>query len=167
MAAPTITWYPVTNNGGSPQRGNAITIIDFGNVEAGYWSDVKCVQAGFTGNSARTLKFWLNDTASTGGNQNVSSSASWKHRLSINTNFFNPADVQITADVKNGTATNPVGENFATTPETEPSSSNFGDEYTVASGAYTKYIYLCLQPPSNASDGLTQDWGFRLSFLYP
>ena len=168
MAAPTVTWYPVTDNSGSPQKGSAITVLDFGNVQAGYWSDVKAIVATFTGNSANTLKFWLNDTSATGGNTNVSQSAPspWKHQISIDDDWWDPDDPQITDSVKAGTSSNPLGEDFQAIDESEPSSSNFITT-SVNDGDDTDYIYLCLQPPSDSGDGITENWGYRISYLFP
>jgi hypothetical protein len=171
MSAPTVTWYPFTDNGsGSSVAGSAISVIDFGSVQAGYWSDVKCVRALFSGNTANTLKFWLNDTVATNSSASVSVSASatapWKHYYAIASGWFNPASVT-DAMKAGGTNTLQNGVNFTALPESEPSSSNFVTTTIASAGTYTDYIYLCLQPPSSAADGLTSDFGYRLSFLYP
>ena len=164
MAAPTVTWYPVTDNIGSPLKGSSITVLDYGNVQAGYWSAAKAVLATFTGNSANTLKFWLNDTASTGGNTDISASNNWDHSYTINNNWQDPDG--ITDAMKEGTSTDANGSTWATLPESEPGSSNFVNS-SVTTGSDTDYIYLGLRPPSNAGDGVTENWGYRLSFLYP
>lgn len=173
MAAPTVTWYPVTDNSGSPLKGSAITVLDYGNVQAGYWSAVKAVLATFTGNSANTLKFWLNDTQSTGGNTDVSASNSWTHNYHINNSWTNPAAIS-SDTIKAGSADIDIATNgmpgtnkrFAVLGETEPVASNF-ENTSISAGADTDYIYMCVRPPSNAGDGLTENWGYRCSFLYP
>lgn len=161
MAAPTIAWYRVT--GASPSRA-LITILDYGNVQAGYWSDVRVIQAYFTGNSANTLKFWLNDTAATGGNVNVANSNNWQHHYAIDYTYIDPAG--LSDAVKAGSSADSNGRTWTDLPETEPVASNF-ENTTVNSGAYTDYVFMAIQPPSNAGDGLTEAWGYRLSFLYP
>ena len=150
--APTVSWYEVT--GATPSY-SLITTLSYGNVQAGYWSSAKTIVAKFTGDSANTLKFWLNDTASTGGNTDVSSSASWKHTYLIDDNYTDPSTV--TDSTKNG---------WDTLEETQPTSSNFVTT-SLSDGDYTDFINLAVQPPGSAGDGLTKDWGYRLSFLYP
>ena len=164
MAAPTVTWYPVTDNSGSPLKGSSITVLDYGNVQAGYWSDAKSILVTFTGNSANTLKFWLNDVASTGGNTDVSASNNWDHSYTVDNDWEDPDG--ITDAMKEGTATDGNGNTWATLPESEPGSSNFVNS-SVSSGNDTDYIFLAVRPPSNAGDGVTENWGYRLSFLYP
>lgn len=162
MAAPTITWREWT--GTSPGSPSTITVLDYGNVQAGYWSDAKAITAQFSGNSANTLKFWLNDTVATGGNTDVSSSNNWTHNYAIDATYQNPTSV--TDNMKSGSSTDNNGDTWAQLPESEPGSSNF-DNTTVTSGSDTDFIFLAVQPPSNAGDGLTENWGYRLSFLYP
>jgi hypothetical protein len=173
MAAPTVTWYSITDNAGIPTKGAAITVLDYGNVQAGYWSAVKAVVATFTVNSANTLKFWLNDTESTGGNTNVSSTANWTHFYHVNNTWTNPAAIASdtikagSADIDVATTGMPgTNKRFAALGEVEPSVSNF-ENPTIVAGADTDYIYMCVRPPSNAGDGLTENWGYRCSFLYP
>jgi len=165
MAAPTVTWYPVTDNSGNPQKGSSISVLDYGNVQAGYWSDAKAIVATFTGNTCNTLKFWLNDTAASGGNTDVSSSAGWNHSYSIDASWQNPGN--ITNDMKSGSTTDANGNTWVTLPESEPSASNFENDSITSVPGDTDYIYLAFQPPSNAGDGVTDSWGYRLSFLYP
>lgn len=164
MAAPTVTFYPVT--GGTPTKGSSITVLDYGNVQAGYWSAAKSVVATFTGNSANTLKFWLNDTTATGGNTDVSKDATspWKHYYNIDATYQDPSTV--TDAMKAGTAADNNGNTWVFLPEAEPGASNF-ETTTVSSGGDTDYICMAVQPPSDAGDGLTENWGYRLSFLYP
>jgi len=167
MAAPTVTWYPVTDNTGSPLKGSAITVLDFGNVQAGYWSSAKSVVATFTGNTANTLKFWLNDTQATGGNTDVSKDATspWNHFYIIDNDWQDPDG--ITDAMKAGTSPDTNGNTWVFLPETEPGSSNFVNSTIAAAPGDTDYIFLAVQPPSNAGDGVTENWGYRLSFLYP
>lgn len=165
MAAPTVTWYPVTDNGGSPSKGSSITELDFGNVQAGYWSDAKAVVATFTGNTANTLKFWLNDTVSLGGNTDVSASANWNHYYTID-NDWQDID-NITDNMKAGTSADLNGNTWVVLPESEPGSSNFVTDTISSVPDDTDYIFLAIRPPSDAGDGVTDHWGYRLSFLYP
>ena len=150
--APTVSWYEVT--GGTPSYA-LITKLSYGNVQAGYWSPAKSIVAKFVGDSANTLKFWLNDTASTGGNTDVSAAASWKHTYLIDDDYLDPATV--TDSTKNG---------WDVLEEVQPTSSNFVTS-SLSDGDYTDFINLAVQPPGSAGDGLTKDWGYRLSFLYP
>jgi len=161
MAAPTVTWSNVT--GGSPSK-SSISTLDFGNVQAGYWSDAKVVVATFGGNSANTLKFWLNDTVSTGGNTDVSSGASWEHRYAIDASYIDPST--IVDNVKSGSSADSNGNTWGVLPETEPGTSNF-ETTTVSADSDTDYIFLAIQPPAAAGDGVTENWGYRLSYLYP
>jgi hypothetical protein len=46
MAAPTLTWYEATDNAGSPDY-SSISVLAFGNVQAGFPSAVKAVVAKF------------------------------------------------------------------------------------------------------------------------
>jgi len=166
MAAPSVTWYPVTDSTGSPSKGSLITVLDFGNVQAGYWSDCKCVVATFSGNTCNTLKYWLNDMASTGGNTNIAASAGWVHKYACDSTWTDPTT--FTDANKAGTAEYRTGRSTATLPEAEPGSSNFTDNTTtVTDPDDTDYIFLAVQPPSDAGDGVTENWGYRLSFLYP
>lgn len=167
MAAPTVTWYPVTDNGGSPQKGSSISVLDYGNVQAGYWSEAKAIVATFTGNTCNTLKFWLNDTSATGGNTDVSSGATkpWKHYYNIDASWQDPSG--LSDDVKAGTSVDDNGNTWVTLPESEPSASNFENSSIGSVPGDTDYIYMAIQPPSNAGDGVTENWGYRLSFLYP
>lgn len=173
--APSVTWYPVTDNAGSPQKGSAITVVDYGNVQAGYWSNAKAVVAYFSGaNSISDLKFWLNDTQSSGGNSSV---AAWTHSAMINSGWTNPANItntqkgDVTGDT-NAIFSTPTGvpypgtRKFGVLPQTEPSSSNFQNTTLSDLPKDTDYIYLAVQPPSNAGDGVTDSWGYRLSFLF-
>ena len=165
MAAPTVTWYPVTEVNNAPSKGSLITVLDFGNVQAGYWSTAKAIVATFTGNTCNTLKFWLNDTVSTGGNASVAAADNWKHYYTIDDTWQDPADV--TDSMKAGSTTDPNGNTWAVLPEAEPNSSNFITSTISSVPDDTDYIYLAIQPPSNAGDGVTENWGYRLSFLYP
>jgi hypothetical protein len=167
MAAPTITWYPVTDNGGSPQKGSSISVLDFGNVQAGHWSDAKAIVATFSGNTANTLKFWLNDTVATGGNTNVSASAPspWNHYYTIDDDWMDPDNV--TDTMKAGGATDPNGNTWGVLPESEPGSSNFVNSSIASVPDDTDYIFLAVQPPSDAGDGVTENWGYRISYLFP
>lgn len=162
MAAPTITWFPYTL--ASPgTEGSVITVLDFGNVQAGFWSDAKCIIARFTGNTANTLKFWLNDTAATGGNTDVSTN--WDHYYAIDTTYIDPSGV--IDNMKVGGEVDANGNTWAVLPESEPGGSNFEVSTTGGPPGDTDFIYLALRPPANAGDGLTENWGYRLSFLYP
>jgi hypothetical protein len=173
--APSVTWYPVTDSSGSPVKGSAITVVDYGNVQAGYWSNAKAVVATFSGaNSVSDLKFWLNDVQSSGGNSSV---AAWTHTDMINAGWTNPANITNTqkGDVtgnSNDIFSQPAGgdspgrRKFGVLPQTEPSSSNFVNSTLSSLPADTDYIYLAVQPPSNAGDGVTDSWGYRLSFLF-
>ena len=165
MAAPTVTWYPVT--GSSPSKGSSITVLDYGNVQAGYWSDAKAIVATFTGNTCNTLKFWLNDTQATGGNTDVSSGAAspWKHYYNIDASWQDPDN--ITDAMKAGTAADNNGNTWVALPESEPGSSNFENSSIGSVPGDTDYIYLAVQPPADAGDGVTENWGYRCSFLYP
>ena len=164
MASPTITWHTFT---GAGETKTDITELDYGSVQAGSWSEAKCLRALFTGNSAQDLKFWLYDTSASVGNPSVALGAGWIHKYDISTRYKNPEDID--DNMKAGTnpyLTSP-DEYFGPITEgvTPPASSNFITNPTA--GNYCDRIYLACQPPVTATDGETSGWGFRLSFLYP
>jgi hypothetical protein len=166
--APTVTFYPVTDNGGSPQRGSAITVLDFGSVQAGRLSAAKAFQVCYAGEAGLVVenqKIWLNDTVATGGNTDVSQANGWDHFMSIDDSWFNPLASGITDAVKAGAA-NPLGNNFVRTPESEPASSNFVNASVSGALCYSDYVYTCVRPPSDAGAGVTENWGWRASFTY-
>lgn len=165
MAAPTVTWHEVTGPDGAPVAGGSITNMPFGSVLAGQYSPVKCAVMKFVGNNADTLKLWLNDTVSAGasGTTDVSSSAGWIHRYMkkvggtggtlVGTNYVDP-----TGETPSDTWGDGV------TPESEGTGVALSD--IIADGDYSDYIYLTVKPPVSANDGITDSWGWRVSFNY-
>ncbi len=186
MAAPTITWYKCegAESGGEPASENAISVVDYGSVQAGYWSDMICIRAGVTGNMIHTMKYWLHDKdgSSTTGAYDVSTSG-WQHSYSVHQNYTDPSTC--TDDNK------PAGQTFPPTATravldvtTEPTTANItaggagkntsNDKVGVGTPPdgstlqpKTDFIYLAVFPNASAPDGVIQGWSYRKSFLYP
>jgi len=170
MAAPTVTWYNSTG-ASSPPTDTQITILDYGNVQAGDWSDAMSIFARFSG-SANSLRFWLYDTTAdnNGNSVGIGSGANWDHSYTIFDTYINPLNVD--DDVKTGTNPDANGQTWGTMPEAQPAdssdwvNSSVGNQGT-GTGGDTDYVFLAAKPPGDAPDGLIDQWGFRLSFLYP
>jgi len=166
--APTITWYKLTGTGPTQTQ---ITAVDFGNIQAGDWSDAVAIRANFS-SSANSLRFWLYDTSGRvqSTDVNVGASGNWEHRYAISDTYINPTN--ITAAIKAGSTADPNGKIWALLPESQPSdsaqwvNSSVGDQGT-GTGGNTDIIFLAVRPPGTATDGLTDSWGYRLSYLYP
>jgi hypothetical protein len=165
MAAPTLTIHPVTDNTGSPLVGSQISTLDFGNVQAGYWSDAKAIIIRFSGNTVNSLKLWLNDTVSTGANTDVSTGNGWSHYYNIDSSWQDPD--AITDLMKAGTNVDLNGNTWVQIDESEPGSSNFETDTTTTDPEDSDYIYLSISPDSGAGAGVTTDWSLRASYLYP
>lgn len=187
MSAPTVTWHEVNfNSSGEPTPAlsslsslpveNGVPKLDFGSVQAGKATDVKCVVAKFAGSSAQNLKFWLESrVASLPGsqNQNLSKENGWsfffyarkRDLVVLNHNYANLNNAQKIGEEALPTGS---GEKFKEIPETEET-ANVADMKveSVASGDFTPYIYLDVETPNSAVDGLTDGWSYRMSFLYP
>lgn len=166
MAAPTITWYYYEGAGQTETPIGAGLPLDYGNVQAGHFSDAKAIRAKFSG-TANTLKFWLNDIDSNKGN--IGNADGWTHNFAIDTTYSDPIATAFDDDVKNGTDDIPglSGVKMNTLGESEPLSSNFEKTTIDNANDYTDFIYLTIQPPSDADDGIHNSFSYRTSFLYP
>lgn len=168
MAAPTITWYKYTGSGPTQTQ---ITVNDYGNVQAGEWSDAQVLRASFSG-SANSLRFWLYDPSGrvNSTDVNVGATGNWNHRYAIDSTYVNPTS--ITAAMKAGSTADPNGNMWEVVPETQPADSSAWENPSVGNqstgtGGFTDYIFMAVQPPGTATDGYTDSFGFRCSFLYP
>ncbi len=184
MAVPTITWYYYTGVSGSQVENAVGGTLDYGNVQAGYWSNMIALRAKVIGSTIHTIKFWLNDKVSTaGGSGNYPVDTDWEHTYSLQYAYANPADADSpvdpdTNDHKTASHTFPGSITRLAMPITdEPATKNITcqdrlDNKVGPSGSggvedYTDYIYLAVKPASDAPDGNIEGWSYRCSFLYP
>lgn len=187
MAAPTVTWHEVNfaqngslevalNNIPPLTVENQLSKLNFGAVQAGKATEVKCVVAKFSGTSVQNMKFWLESrTANQPGsqNQNLSRSGGWYFYFLVrkrdDTPILNHTHSSLSNGQKTGSEEIPgISDLFREVPETEETAVVADMKVSsVAAGDYSPYIYLNVNTPSNASDGLTDGFSYRMSFLYP
>ena len=142
MAAPTITWYKYTDAGPTETQ---ITVLDYGNVQAGDWSDALVIRALFSG-SANSLRFWLYDTTAdnNGSSVNVGNANGWIHNYTIYDTYLNPSTID--DNVKSGSTPDANGQTWGQMPESQPAdssdwvNSSVGDQ-GAGTGGYTDYIF--------------------------
>jgi len=152
MAAPTLTWKQVT--GAPPYSGATKTTLvdntlDYGSVQAGSNSSVLAVIATVSGANISSEKFWLYDKTANKGD--VGAASGWGHKGTVKTqaNYTEASGMTFT--------------DLATLGETPETGMTPGD---TLNGNDTDVIYLGVTPPSSATDGEWNSWGYRLSFLY-
>lgn len=177
MAAPTVTWSSVIfDSNNSPAytqlpTENSYVKLDMGAVQAGKITEIKCVQPLFSGSSAQNLKFWLQSrTAALNGsvNTNLVKESGWYFYHMVRRSdltVFNHSTTVTTQLQRSGGEISGINTVFSQIPETEDESSII--QSSVANGARGPYIYLTVGTPASASDGLTDGWSYRMSFLYP
>lgn len=185
MAKPTVTWKFWES---TDAQDKVFTTLNYGSVQAGHWTAVKRIRANFS-YYADDLRFWLNDYMAVNNGQNLNiestdSSNGWQHTYYIHNEGKDPSDVMFTDNVKAGiedmtgfNASASGSVRFRKCPQTEQNaledvntknmwvSNSVGNRET-GTGGDTDYIYLACRPATAAPDGMTTNWGFRLSFLY-
>lgn len=186
MAAPVVTWHEINfNESNQPTPAVAsspalpieggMSKLNFGAVQAGKATEVKCVVAKFAGTSVQNMKFWLDSrSASLAGSQNqtLSEANGWSFYSYIRKRDASPVlnhtHGNLTNSQKIGTEALPTGENFAKVRDSEEA-AQFNDMKvsSVAAGDYSPYIYLSISTPVTANDGITDGFSYRMSFLYP
>lgn len=187
MAAPTVTWHEVEfNQNGSLKTSlsslpvlpveNGVSKLNLGAVQAGKATEVHCVVAKFAGTSVQNMKFWLESrTANQPGSQNTNLSREngWQFFSYIRKRDLTPLNhnyANLTNGQKTGTEVLPTGTNeyFKELPDSEEQASVSDMQVSsVAANDFSPYIYLDVNTPSNALDGLTDGFSYRMSFLYP
>lgn len=164
------------------------SILNFGAVQAGKVTNLKCVVAEFSdASTVSDIQFWLDSTSSNAtGSQNTDLSGSaWNFYYCIvpkaNLNF--KVQDTFTENQKIGATVNgvtyyldksdgPAG-NFKMTPVPrtveQVQSNQFGGvtlEISTGSSAQSPLIFLDVQTDSNANSGNTEGWYYRMNFLY-
>lgn len=180
------TTYPSLSAVPALAKENGVTKLDIGAVQAGKPTSVRCVCPKFTGSSVQNLRFWLesrNANASGSVNQNLSEANGWffyhyviaRNASQILNHTFPGPEFSggiVTDGQKTGSENLPsaygTNQKFIKLPESEETASVANMKVSsVASGDFGPYIYLTVQTPTNAVDGLTDGWSYRMSFLYP
>lgn len=164
MAVPTLTWYSVAGAAPFPPATNepeglgvlalSGNILDYGSVQAGEYSDIKCVVAKPVGANLTSIKFWWYSHNANKGEMLPGEGHNWAHQVKVlaHASYVNP----IGDTLDNGYHALGITSGTAETPNVAG----------VADGAYTDCIYLAIQPPTDSADGLWTGFGYRLSFLY-
>lgn len=206
----TVKWMQVSNfklaNGGTG-IGDGVTytsllndatkknVLNFGNVQAGKITNIKCVVARFGGASqVSDLQFWLDSTdanATGSTNTQLTENNGWNFYYCIvpqNKLNFNIDTTTFTDAQKKGVTTDgkvaylddkntfymrqieknvdEVPVNQFPAPTTENQQASLVIEIPSGEERDSYLIMLDVQTPTNANSGNTEGWYYRMNFLY-
>jgi hypothetical protein len=163
--------------------------LDFGAVQAGKTTKVKCITAQFTAaevaHTVTDMIFWLDGRTAVNGGQNIvlSGADGWNFYYAVADNAlvstlgFNLYSQSFTEDQKTGATVNNVIQyldmtnsryKMAAIPESEETGVIF--DLTVYPEpnvpAVSKAVLLSVKTDAEANSGNTEGWYYRMSFLY-
>ena len=170
--------------------------LDFGPTEAGFWSRPKVFLIESSGDTVKNLGFRLWDTQGSSDPQNNivtnlgenvipnpfdhNSTSNWQFKFMVKNSWVDPTTISI--DPSNSEISGWLDLAWASEPSSVldtvfqnylGSNGNNGQQKLLVQHAYNGnyytnfFIYLACRPKQAATAGVHEEWGFRLSYIYP